>query len=188
MNHRANRLFPVILIALMALMTLWLNEVSQLGSFGRDLNPDQPEYIAEGVIATQFDAKGRIQQRLVADKLWRYPQQHDVFFENAYVRMFKEDALDYAVTAETGHYNTENRQAFFDRRVHLLKPASAQQLETTLDTTAMSLDTVKRTASSQTPVTIHYGNSIANSTGFTYDYNAGRLNLLSFAKVTYVQH
>lgn len=187
MIHRANRLFPVVLILLMALMTLWLDQVSRLGNFGRELDPDKPEYVSEQVTATRFDKQGRIEQRLIADRLWQYPQQHDLFFDNAFVRVFQLGALDYAVTAETGHYNTKSKQAFFDRHVHMMKPAGAAQPETTLDTTAMSLDSVKRVASSQMPVTIHYGNSTANSTGFNYDYTAGTVNLLSFARVTYVQ-
>jgi len=187
MIQRANRLFPVALVILMALMTLWLDQVSRLGSFGRELDPDKPEYVSEKVTATRFDLQGRIQQRLIADRLWQYPQQHDLYFDNGFVRVFKNGVLDYAVTAETGHYNTQTKQAFFDRRVHLLKPAVATEPETTLDTSAMSLDAVKHYASSQMPVQIHYGNSTANSTGFNYDYNAGTLNLLSFARVTYVQ-
>jgi lipopolysaccharide export system protein LptC len=187
MSPRANRLFPVVLVVLMALMTLWLDQVSRLDSFGRDLDPDKPEYVSEQVTATRFDKQGKIEQRLIADRLWQYPQQHNLFFDNGFVRVFQQGALDYAVTAETGHYNTQTKQAYFDRHVHMMKPGSTTQPETTLDTTAMSLDSVKRQASSQMPVTIHYGNSTANSTGFNYDYNAGTLNLLSFARVTYVQ-
>jgi lipopolysaccharide export system protein LptC len=185
MIHRANRLFPVVLVIVMALMTLWLDQVSRLGSFGRELDPAKPEYVSEQVIATRFDPQGRVEQRLVADRLWQYPKQHDLHFNNGFLQVFQGPTLDYAVNAETGHFNTQSKQAFFDRHVHLRKPASAQQPETTLDTSAMSLDTVKRYASSQMPVAVHYGNSTANSTGFNYDYSTGIVNLLSFARVTY---
>jgi lipopolysaccharide export system protein LptC len=187
MMHRANRLFPIVLVVLMALMTLWLDQISQVGAFGQDLNPDRPEYTSEHVVATRFDTQGRIEQRMEATRMWQYPQQHDMFFDNGVVNVYRNSALDYMLTAETGHYNTESKQAFFDRRVHMLKPATAQQQATTVDTTAMSMDTVKRFASSQMPVTIHYGNSVATGTGFNYDYNAGLFNLLSFARVVYVQ-
>lgn len=187
MSFRANRLFLIILAALMALMTVWLDQISTLGNLSRELLPDQPEYVSEHIIATRFDAQGHIEQRLIAARMWQYPNSHELFFDTGYVRAFKADALDYSVTAESGHYNLQTKQAFFDRKVHMLKPAGPSQPESTLDTTAMSLDTVKRFASSLTPVSIHYGNSVANAIGFTYDYNAGIVNLLTHAKVTYVQ-
>jgi lipopolysaccharide export system protein LptC len=185
MIHRANRLFPVVLVIIMALMTLWLDQISRLGSFGRDLDPAKPEYVSEQVTATRFDSQGHIQQRLIADRLWQFPHQHDLFFNNGFLQAFQQQTLDYTVNAQTGHFNTQSKQAFFDQRVHLRKPAGAQQPETTLDTSAMSLDTVKRYASSQMPVAVHYGNSTVNSTGFNYDYNTGVVNLLSFARATY---
>jgi lipopolysaccharide export system protein LptC len=186
MIHRANRLFPVVLVVLMGTMTLWLDQISQLGSLSRRLNPDLPEYVSDQVTATRFDPQGRIVQRLVAERLWKYPDNDNVHFSHAYVRQYKDGALDASVTSATGYYNTVSKQAFFDQQVHLRKLATDKQPETTVDTTAMSMDTVRRYASSPMPTTIHYGTSVAHSTGFNYDYNAGQLNLLSFAKAIYV--
>jgi len=168
-------------------MTLWLDQVSKLDGSGRNLDPNKPEYVSEHVLATRFDKFGQIAQRLTADKLWQYPKNNDLYFDNGYIRVMQNGALDYSVSAETGRYNTHNKLGYFNRKVHMLKPASGTQPQTTLDTSAMSIDANQRQASSEMPVEVHYGTSIATATGFTYDYNAGVVNLLSFARVTYAQ-
>lgn len=187
MMARTNRLFPVILVLLMALLTIWLDQISRLGQFGRDLNPAKPEFVSEKVTATRFDAQGRVQQRLTADKLWQYPNQHNMFFEQGDVHVFQQGALDYRVRARTGWYNTRSKQAYFDQDANLFKPATGTQPEVEILTSALSLDTVKRYASSPRPSTMHYGKSVANSVGFNYDYNSGVVNLLASARVTYVK-
>lgn len=187
MIARSNRLFPVILVLLMALMTIWLDQISRLTRLGRDLNPSKPEFVALQVTATRFDRQGRIQQHLTADKLWQYPNQHDLYFEHGEVHVYKLGALDYRVQAQTGRYNTRSKQGYFDSETHLYKPAEGTQPEITIQTSALSLDTLKRYASSPRPTTMHYGQSVANSVGFNYDYNTGVINLLSSARVTYVK-
>jgi lipopolysaccharide export system protein LptC len=186
MIHRANRLFPIALVVLMGSMTLWLDQISQLTDFGRKPNPDKPEYISEQVVATRFDKLGRIEQRLVADRLWQFPNSNALHFSDAYLRVFQNGAPDLSLTAPSGYYDTSSKQAYFDHEVHMTKAATAAQPETLLDSSMMSVDTVKRYANSAMPTVIHYGPSVAHTTGFTYDYAAGQLNMLSFAKATYV--
>ncbi|TDR81606.1 LPS export ABC transporter periplasmic protein LptC [Paludibacterium purpuratum] len=184
---RSARLFPIALVALMALLTIWLDQVSKLGSFGRELDPSRPEYVSEHVLSTRFDTQGRVQQRMVADKLWQYPNQNDLYFVKTTIDVFQTGQPDYTLVAETGRYNTRTRVAYFDHKAHLQKPPAAGQPAMTLDSSAMTVDTVRRYASSAMPTTVHYGNSVANSTGFNYDYKTGVVNLLSFAKATYVK-
>ncbi|WP_028537025.1 LPS export ABC transporter periplasmic protein LptC [Paludibacterium yongneupense] len=182
---RGNRWFPIVLVLLMAILTVWLDQVSRLGDSSRDLSPSKPEFVADAVVATRFDLNGKVLERMTADRMWQYPNQHDLFYDTGYLQSFQDGALLYTVQAETGRYNTRTRLAFFDKRVNMIKEPLAGQPLTTMVTTAMTLDTDKRYASSQTPVTVHYGNSTADAVGFNYDNRAGLLHLLSKARVTY---
>ncbi|BEV73593.1 LPS export ABC transporter periplasmic protein LptC [Paludibacterium sp. THUN1379] len=181
------RLFPVALVALTALLTIWLDQVSKLGSFGHDLDPSQPEYVAEKIDATRFDEQGRVLQHMIADRLWQYPNQRELYFNQGNIALFKDGQLDYTLIADNGRYNTESRVAFLEHKAHLQKPAVAGQPPMTLDSSAMTVDTVRHYASSPMPTTVHYGSSVANSTGFNYDQKTGIVNMLSYAKATYVQ-
>lgn len=181
------KLFPFLLILLMGLLTFWLDQVSQIPIFSRDLNPERPEFVANGLTATRFDVQGKLHERLTADKAWQFPKQHDVYFDNGLLTMFRSGVLDSTLKSETGHYNPRTRQGFFDRRVRMDKPATAEQPATSLETTAMTLDGQNNIVRSATPVEIHHGTSVANSVGFTYDYRNKQVHLLSNVRILYAK-
>ncbi|GGY02643.1 LPS export ABC transporter periplasmic protein LptC [Paludibacterium paludis] len=181
------KLFPVLLIVLMALLTFWLDQVSSITTIVRDLNPNRPEFSASGLTATRFDEHGQLYERLVAERAWQFPKQHDVYFDKGVLTLYRAGATDSVVKAETGHYNPRTRQGFFDRKVRMDKPAGAEGPASSVDTSAMSLDGDKGLLRSNRYVEMHHGNSVATGVGFTYDYRNKQLHLLSNARITYAK-
>lgn len=184
---RAQRLFPIVLLALTGLLTFWLDQISRWTPETRALDPNKPEFVAEHFTALRYDTTGKVQDQLSAQRMWQYPGKDDLFFDAPTLQVFAAGALQYDVRGQTGRYNNKTRQAFFDRQVTLFKPADAQRPETRVDTSVMYVDLDKRLARSAAPVTIHYGTSVARSVGFTYDQRAGLLKLLSNARVVYAK-
>ncbi|AUH50211.1 LPS export ABC transporter periplasmic protein LptC [Chromobacterium sp. ATCC 53434] len=184
---RSHRLFPILLIGLTALLTVWLDQISRWDSHRRDLDPDKPEYVAESMVATRYDKQGLLLDKLIASRMWQYPGKPDAYFENPDLYQYQQGTLQYRVIGESGRYNNKNQQAFFDKKVVLIKPADSKQPETRLESSAMFVDTGKRYASSKAPSVIHHGNSVANSIGFTYQEPLGLLHLLSTTKITYAK-
>ncbi|SMF19961.1 LPS export ABC transporter periplasmic protein LptC [Pseudogulbenkiania subflava] len=184
---RAQRLFPIVLLALTGLLTFWLDQISRWTPETRALDPNKPEFVAEHFTALRYDTTGKVQDQLSAQRMWQYPGKDDLFFDAPALQIFAAGVLQYDVRGQTGRYNNKTRQAFFDRQVTLFKPADAQRPETRVDTSVMYVDLDKRLARSAAPVTIHYGTSVARSVGFTYDQRAGLLKLLSNARVVYAK-
>ncbi|HJU50253.1 MAG TPA: LPS export ABC transporter periplasmic protein LptC [Pseudogulbenkiania sp.] len=184
---RAQRLFPIVLLALTGLLTFWLDQISRWTPETHALDPNKPEFVAEHFTTHRFDATGKVQDQLRAERMWQYPGKDDLFFDAPTLQTFASGVLQYDVRGQSGRYNNKTRQAFFDRQVTLFKPADALRPETRVDTSAMHVDLDKHLARSAAPVTIHYGTSVAHSVGFTYDQNAGQLKLLSNARVVYAK-
>ena len=182
---RSHRLFPILLVLITGLLTVWLDVVSRWQPSKHELDPNKPEVVAQGVMATRFDPKGMLQDKMIASRMWQYPGKADVYFDQPDMRVYQQGILQYQAVGDSGRYNNKTKQAFFDRKVTLIRPASAQGPETRVLTSAMHVDTQQRIAKSQAPTTIHYGKSVANSVGFVYEQQAGQLNLLSHAKVIY---
>ncbi|KJH66758.1 LPS export ABC transporter periplasmic protein LptC [Chromobacterium violaceum] len=184
---RSHRLFPVLLVGLTALLTVWLDQISRWDSRHRELDPDKPEYVAENLVATRYDKQGMLMDKLIATRMWQYPGKPDAYFENPDLYQYQQGALQYHVTGETGRYNNKSQQAYFDKKVVLIKPADSKQPETRLVSSAMFVDTGKHFASSKAPSVIYQGNSVANSIGFSYQESLGLLNLYSKTKIVYVK-
>ncbi|UTH74577.1 LPS export ABC transporter periplasmic protein LptC [Chromobacterium sp. IIBBL 290-4] len=184
---RSHRLFPVLLIGLTAMLTLWLDQISRWDTHKRDLDPDKPEYVAEHITATRYDPQGKLQDRMIADRMWQYPSKPDAFFEHPELFQYQQGVMQYHVIGDSGRYNNKTRQAYFDKKVTLIKPADSKQPETRLQSSAMLVDTAKNVASSQAPSVAYQGKSEAHSIGFVYQQQLGLLNLLSKTKIIYAK-
>ena len=184
---RSHRLFPVLLIGLTAMLTLWLDQISRWDTRHRELDPDKPEYVAENLVATHFDLQGKIADRLIASRMWQYPSKPDAYFENPDLYQYQQGTLQYHVFGETGRYNNKNQQAFFDKKVTLIKPADSTQPETRLESSVMLVDSAKHVASTKAPSVVYHGKSVAHSIGFVYQQPLGLLNLLSTTKIIYAK-
>ena len=62
MNRRPNKLFPLVLLALLAGLTFWLQSLTDWlsASVSHDKRAEAPDYVVEGFTATVFDAQGQV--------------------------------------------------------------------------------------------------------------------------------
>lgn len=184
---RFHRLFPLVLAALMGVLTIWLDEITQPEPHGKDKNPDRPEFQAESFSATRFAEDGRVSEHLTAEKAWKYPARPELFSQGTKLDVFDKGALAYNVVGTKARYNPKTRIVVFDEQVNLFQPAeaNAKHLPIRIITSALTMDTLARTAASQAPVHIDYGASTASSVGIRYNQRTGVLQLLSKAKIKY---
>lgn len=182
---RSHRLFPILLIVLTALLTLWLDTVSRWSPTKHELDPNKPEVVVNGVIASHYDPQGKLQEKLIASRMWQYPDRTESYFEQPDLRSYKNGILAYQAIGETGRYNNQSKVALFDRKATLIQPATTSQPASRIEGSNMRIDTVRHIASSSELTHFYHGNSTGSALGFTYEQQAGLLHLLSNAKVTY---
>lgn len=183
---RLHRLFPLALAILMGILTIWLDEITRPDPHGKGLRQDKPEYQLEGFNSTRYAPDGKISEQLTAGSAWKYPNQSEVFARAVELKDYDRGALAYDVTGQSAYYNPDTRIVVFERQVDMLQPASQGRSETRVHTSALTLNTVQRTAVSPAPVRIEYGKSTVSGTGFNYNQHTGVLQLFSNAKATYV--
>ncbi|MDF0606102.1 LPS export ABC transporter periplasmic protein LptC [Neisseriaceae bacterium TC5R-5] len=184
---RSQRVFPVLLLILTGLLTVWLDQISSWDSTRRDLDPDKPEYVAEQLTATRFDIQGQLNQRLTASRMWQYPGKDDAFFETPELYQYQQGLLEYQLLGEVGRYNRKTQQAYFDKKATVIQIATASVPETKVITSAMHVDISKKIMRSTAPTQFYHGNSRGNSIGFIYQQPVGLLNLLSTTRIVYAQ-
>ncbi|MDN0077502.1 LPS export ABC transporter periplasmic protein LptC [Crenobacter sp. SG2303] len=184
---RSHRPFVIALVGLMAALTFWLDQVSRWTPGEQQLDPNKPEFVAEHFTATRFGPQGLLLDRLTATRMWQYPDKHEMYFEAPLLKVFDNGVMQYQIQGEVGRYDTKTKIALYDKKATLFKPATAKDPEITMDTSALWADTAKGLARSSAPVTVHYGQSVVNSVGFSYDQKAGLVTLHSQAKATYVK-
>lgn len=184
--NRAARLFPLGLMLGMALLSFWLNVLTMQDN-GAPGQPDlkTPEYTISQVRAKRFDITGKLQQEMQASQMWQLPKNPNVYLSQPKIMAYHENTLDYTVTANNGRYQKDLKTADLSDNVHWDKPATASEAAVQLQTSIMHIDSVARQASNKAPLQASFGNNKLWSTGFIYQQDSGKLDLLSNVRISY---
>ena len=184
--NRTARLFPIGLMLGMGLLAFWLNVLTQWHApEQRPKNPNEPEYTVEQLTATRFDERGELQQRLVTSKMWKLPEQEQVYLQQMDVKQYRAGTLDYQLKSDRGVYNRASGDGQFDGNVNLVRQATAEQRAVYLQTSTLQLNTQSGILRNKAPVAIDDGQSRIRATGFYYNHPAGQLKLLSDVRISY---
>ncbi|MCL6263874.1 LPS export ABC transporter periplasmic protein LptC [Craterilacuibacter sp. RT1T] len=184
---RFPRLFPLLLVLMLSVLTMLLDRVTRQSSVQSVIDRDQPEYTVENFTATRFDAQGLPSDRLQARKMWQFPDAKDIEFEQPFLTSYQLGQVNYTVEGEVGRYNNSTGMVWFDRKVVLIDKAEPGQSDIKIDTRAMTVNLNTSTAQSPAAVTVHQGDSVANAIGFTYAQQQGLITLLSKVRISYAQ-
>jgi lipopolysaccharide export system protein LptC len=82
LGERLSSLFPVVLLALLAALTYWLDRAVQLPVAARDKPmAHDPDFIADKLLATRMDVNGRVRDTLHAAKVMHFPDDDSTALE-----------------------------------------------------------------------------------------------------------
>ena len=163
-------LFPLVLAGALGGLSAWLDRISAVTVEETALNPNEPQYLMEGIAGRRFDKQGDLQEQLDAESARQYPNGKEIVFRQPLLQVYAQGKKAYQVGSEEARYGTENRKILFEKQVLLLKEAGDGKPAGRLAT--------------DRPVQFAYGQSQGTADGMTYDYNQGLLKLPARVKAT----
>lgn len=186
-TRNAPRLFPVILAALLALLTFWLDYLIALLPIGNQpKHTDTVEYRVSDYTGTVFDTDGKLKQRVIGKDMWQFPDSKELHFRDARFELFDAGRPSGDIVAKTARYNTDSKLAWFDDKTRLTRqPTPTRPDVATLDTTRLTVDTDKHLASSPADSLFQEGKTVVRATGFDYNDNTKQLKLHSRVRMTH---
>ena len=180
MLQASPRLFPLLLVALLAAITFGLE--SLIGWLAISPPPNSPNteaYRIEDFRASEFGIDGQLIQRLDGKAIWQFPQQNVVYFTAPHYRRFEQGKLVGELTAEQARYHTEQKTAEFNGATRLVRHVHAGRPEAILETQALEVDVEKRVARSKQQSVFRQAGSTVESAGFIYHDATGQVSLSS---------
>ena len=134
MGERLSNLFPVVLLALLAGLTYWLDQVVQ----GPAASPNamlrhDPDYIVDKLLATRMDTDGRIKHTLRAEKLVHFPDDDSTEMEAPRFVSHAKSAL-LIITAKTGLVSSNGENVYFQDNVRVVRAPSGESAEMVVTT------------------------------------------------------
>ena len=73
MKASATRLFPLVLVLALALLTFWLERTVQKEEVHPSVRRHDPDYLVEQFVVTKFNAAGALESTVSAAKMVHYP-------------------------------------------------------------------------------------------------------------------
>lgn len=161
-------LFPLVLLALLAALTFWLERATQSDDPNRSgKERHDPDFFAERFTVHRYDADGRLQHTLVADKMLHYPDDDST--DAVSPRLTYHRARPTVVTSRTAWLDKDGKHVRLDDDVRIVRAGGERQPETVITTSVLYVTPDDEFAYTRAPVTITQGRSVVNGVGLEAD-------------------
>ena len=185
---RLSAAFPVVLLALLAALTFWLDRLVQPAPAPRDGSTrHDPDYIVENFTATRMGPAGAPRYQLQAKRMLHYPDDDTTHLENPHFLSFADKQPEITIVADTALLSNEGRTVDFNGNVRTVRAPAENRSELVLTTEHLRVIPDDNIARTDGPVTIVDANTKLTAVGLELDDKAKTVKLMSKVRGSYVR-
>jgi lipopolysaccharide export system protein LptC len=187
MYGRPTILFPLVLLALLAVLTLWIDRAVQPPAPKLDGSArHDPDYILNNFVTTKTDVNGNLRYKLIAEEMRHYPDHDTTELQHPHFTRYDINKPYTQVEGERGLVSSDGENIQFMDNVKVVRQASADRGEMVMLTQYLNLTPKKELATTDKPVVITQApKTVIHGTGMIYDKKQKTMRLLSKVKVHY---
>jgi len=171
------RLLPIALMFALALLTFYLERTVREEERHPSFRRHDPDYIVTNFTTTTYNATGRAESILSADKMIHYPDDDSTELERPHVVQLKPDEPRMTVRADRGLLSSEGDEIFLYDNVRLVREASADRPEARMTTSFLHIVRNRSLARTDRPVRFEEPSRRLAGRGMEYNYGTGELVL-----------
>lgn len=186
-NTRTAAIFPITLLAVLAMITAWINYSVQSQAPNLDgSSRHDPDYIVSNFVTKQTDVNGNLSYQLAAAEMKHYPDNDatDLISPN-----FTQYSIGKPYTSAQGLYgkvSSNGEQIQLSKEVKITRQAFAEKGEMTLETEYLDILPNQNIVKTDLPVVIRQApKTVIYATGMVYDKNIKTLTLLHKVRAHY---
>jgi lipopolysaccharide export system protein LptC len=183
---RVRHWLPLLPLFVLLAATYWLNQQVLPEPAKPENKRHDPDAIMENFSATNLNEQGVPDFVMAATKLMHYPDDDSTTVDEPRITMLSAGQPAIHATAEHGTISSKGDEVFLRDNVKVLREASAQQDQMTLQTQYLHIIPDQDLAKTDRAVTIVDAHSIVHATGMELDNKTRTLKLLSQVRSEYV--
>jgi lipopolysaccharide export system protein LptC len=183
---RVRHWLPLLPLFVLLAATYWLNQQVLPEPAKPEYKRHDPDAIMENFSATNLNEQGVPDFIMAATKLMHYPDDDSTTVDEPRITMLSAGQPAIHATAEHGTISSKGDEVFLRDNVKVLREASAQQDQMTLQTQYLHIIPDQDLAKTDRAVTIVDAHSIVHATGMELDNKTRTLKLLSQVRSEYV--
>ena len=186
MNDRLVTWSPLILLALLAVMSFWLDRKVQPQAHRPDGSTrHDPDFIIEGFSAVKMNPDGTRRYALAAKRMVHFPDDNSTQLESPRLVYFDYERSPVTIRSETADAVQGGDDVYFRGNVQIIRSAYAGNAELGVFTSFLHVIPDKDLAKTDKPVRMVDGNSTASSVGLEFNNYSREIKLLSEVKASY---
>jgi lipopolysaccharide export system protein LptC len=187
MNGRYTIVFPIIVLAVLALITFWIDRTVQIppskmdGSSRHDV-----DYFLENFVTTKTDINGNLRNVLAATQMRHYPDDDSTELMRPRFTQYGENKPYTQIEGQKGFVSANGEMVEFKGNVTIVRQAFEGRGEMHLKTDYLKIFPNEDKAMTDSPVTITQDpKTVITGTGMTYDKTDQSFTLHQRVKVHY---
>jgi lipopolysaccharide export system protein LptC len=186
MTDRFGSFFPLVLLALLAALTFWLDRVIRPPDApGSSTVKHDPDYIVDGLSAVRMDEQGRVKHTLRAQRMTHFPDDDVTVLVQPRFVTYGEGRAPVTVTSRDAHMSGNGENVYFENDVRVVRAPVADQSELTLETSYLHVIPDDNIATTDRPVTIRNATAVVSASGLELNSETRVLKLQGRVKGIY---
>lgn len=173
MKQWGSALFPLSLLAALAVLSFWLRYATELPDERRDgKHRHDPDFIIHDSVLRKLDSSGQLQYTLNSAVIRHYPDDESTDMSKPHLIYQYPTRPSVTIRAERGHATKEGEQVDLYENVHLTRTATAKDPEMNGYTDQLTVFPDDEKAFTKSPVLITKGQSWLKGVGMQVDSRA----------------
>ena len=188
MTDRLSAWFPLVLLALLAALTFWLDRVTQPRARAQTgVVKHDPDYIVEGLSARRMDHVGRVKHTLLARKMTHYPDNDTTLLAEPKFVTYSQGSAPVTVTSRQARVSGNGDHVYFEDNVRVVRAPYGNESELTVETNYLHVIPDENLARTDRPVTIRNAALVIVASGLELNSETRVLKLDGRVRGTYVR-
>ena len=184
-NERFGGWFPLVLLAVLAALTFWLDHVVQPPAPRPQAPKDEPDYIVDGLSAMRMDRSGRVKHTLQAQRMTHYPEEDLTVLVSPRFVAYGEGHVPVTITSKHARMSGNGENVYFEDDVRVVRAPEGKLSELTLETSYLHVIPDENIAKTDKPVTIRDATAVVVASGLELNSETRILELLGRVRGTF---
>lgn len=177
MNLSATRLFPLVLMLALALLTFWLERTVREEPVPAAQRSHHPDYVVERFTITDFNRAGVAESALAAVRMSHFPDDDSTELAAPRVLQSRPEQPRLALSADRGTLSQDGEEVFLYDNVLLVREAAAGSAEARMQTSFLHVVRARSLVRTDREVRIAEGGRALVGRGMEYDNESRQLSL-----------
>jgi lipopolysaccharide export system protein LptC len=173
----ATRLFPLVLMLALALLSFWLERTARRGPVPSVQPRHDPDYSVEQFTVTDFSPAGIPTSKLAAAKMVHYPDDDSTVLLAPRLVQSKPEQPRILLSADRGTLSRDGAELSLHDNVVLLREPGAEAGESRMETSFLHVDRARSLVRTDREVTISERGRSLIGVGMDYDNASRQLSL-----------